>query len=62
MSDFVHKIGFERSTYDNDKRDSKLLQFIDEKMDKHMGFILEAAIGAFPQSILQMSITLRHIG
>ena len=34
--------------------DSKIIQFIKKKLDKHLGFILEAAIEAFPQSLLQI--------
>ena len=37
----------------NDK-DSKMMKFVKGKLDKHLGFILEAAIEAFPQSLLQI--------
>ena len=36
------------------EKDSKLVKFIKRKLDKHLGFILEAAIEAFPQSLLQI--------
>ena len=35
-------------------KDSKMVQWIKRKFDKHMGFILEAGIEAFPQSLLQI--------
>eukprot|EP01083_Nonionella_stella_P038748 105343_1 len=34
--------------------DSPIIKFIEEKFTKHMGFMLEAFVEAFPQSILQM--------
>ena len=34
--------------------DSNMIKFIKKKLDKHLGFILEAAIEAFPQSLLQI--------
>jgi len=34
---------------------SKFKQFFEEKIEKHMGFILESLIEAFPQAILQMA-------
>ena len=36
------------------KADSKIMKFVRTKLDKHLGFILEAAIEAFPQSLLQI--------
>ena len=35
-------------------RDSALIRWIKTKLNKHLGFILEAAIEAFPQSLLQI--------
>eukprot|EP01083_Nonionella_stella_P220767 789499_1 len=35
-------------------RDSNIVTWIKKKLDKHLGFILEAAIEAFPQSLLQI--------
>eukprot|EP01083_Nonionella_stella_P150455 479296_1 len=35
-------------------RASKLRQFMESKVEKHFGFILEALVEAFPQAILQM--------
>eukprot|EP01084_Bolivina_argentea_P162420 282669_1 len=37
-----------------DKNEPQITRWIKEKFEKHMGFILEAVIEAFPQSILQM--------
>ena len=34
--------------------DSKMMKIIKQKLDRHLGFILEAAIEAFPQSLLQI--------
>ena len=34
--------------------DSAMIKFIKRKMNKHLGFVLEAAIEAFPQSLLQI--------
>ena len=34
--------------------DSKMVKFIKKKLDRHLGFIIEAAIEAFPQSLLQI--------
>eukprot|EP01083_Nonionella_stella_P156659 507573_1 len=36
------------------QRDSNMVKWIKKKLDKHLGFILEAAIEAFPQSLLQI--------
>ena len=35
--------------------DSNMIKFIKRKLDRHLGFILEAAIEAFPQSLLQLT-------
>eukprot|EP01083_Nonionella_stella_P069108 184067_1 len=35
-------------------RDNKLVKWIKTKLERHIGFILEAAIEAFPQSLLQI--------
>eukprot|EP01084_Bolivina_argentea_P054864 100593_1 len=40
--------------YVPNKDDSPIMRFIEEKFTKHMGFMLEAFVEAFPQSILQM--------
>merc|ERR1712176_1150824 len=37
------------------KKASKFKQFFEEKIEKHLGFILESLIEAFPQAILQMA-------
>eukprot|EP01083_Nonionella_stella_P233726 823201_1 len=42
------------SLFDVRQRDSNLVKWIKKKLDKHLGFILEAAIEAFPQSLLQI--------
>ena len=34
--------------------DSNMVKFIKRKLDRHLGFLLEAAIEAFPQSLLQI--------
>ena len=42
------------SSFDVNHNDSKMMKFVKRKLDKHLGFILEAAVEAFPQSLLQI--------
>ena len=42
------------SSADSGQNESKFRVWFKQKLDKHIGFILEAACEAFPQSILQM--------
>ena len=54
---FIDNIGLSTDTpylFQNDNDDSDLIKWIKTKLDKHLGFILEAAIEAFPQSLLQI--------
>eukprot|EP01084_Bolivina_argentea_P148080 258967_1 len=46
------KIRFDEKYTSRDS--SKLRQFMEEKLDRHFGFIIEALVEAFPQAILQM--------
>ena len=56
FSDFLHNsLGLDTSSlYFDNPKDSEFAKWIKQKLDKHLGFILEAAIEAFPQSLLQI--------
>ena len=53
---FLDRIGLEnRGIYDNvTRKTSPLEQWFQEKLRKHIGFILESILEAFPNAILQM--------
>ena len=53
---FIHKrscfdLNFSRRQFDSDEQSSALYQWMVDKMNRHIGFILEAATEAFPQSV-----------
>eukprot|EP01084_Bolivina_argentea_P310325 536961_1 len=50
---YCFNIYFERQSTDNESA-SKFKQFYENKVSKHLGFILESLVEAFPQAILQM--------
>ena len=52
MNNCCFTLGFEAEYIPPDA--SKLRKFMEEKIEKHMGFIIEALVEAFPQAILQM--------
>ena len=54
---FIAKIGLSTDRPDLfhiDPSDGELIKWIKRKMDKHLGFVIEAAIEALPQSLLQI--------
>ena len=56
ISKIFKKVGLNKDEFNKDdyKDSSQLELWIREKIFKHLGFIMEAAIEAFPGSILQM--------
>ena len=50
----LKKFNLERDTYVRSYTRSNAYNWFREKLSKHIGFILESALEAFPQSILQM--------